>query len=120
MWQGRCVYVDIEGIVSPAYTVCKPKRGIDSRFHYYLFKTHRMISKFHQHSQGLVSDTLNLKYHAFSKIKYLLPPSLAEQEKIAACLIEIDALIAAETAKLEALKVHKRGLMQQLFPQTSK
>jgi type I restriction enzyme S subunit len=85
MWQGRCVYVDIEGIVSPAYTVCKPKRGIDSRFHYYLFKTHRMISKFHQHSQGLVSDTLNLKYHAFSKIKYLLPPSLAEQEKIAAC-----------------------------------
>lgn len=117
MWQGRCVYVNIEGIVSPAYTVCKPKRGIDSRFHYYLFKTHRMISKFHQHSQGLVSDTLNLKYQAFSKITYLLPTSLAEQEKIAGCLMALDEFIAAQGQKVDALKERKRGLMQQLFPQ---
>jgi type I restriction enzyme S subunit len=120
MWQGRCVYVDIEGIVSPAYTVCKPNDGIDSKFHYYLFKTHIMKIKFHQHSQGLVNDTLNLKYQAFAKIKYLLPPTLAEQEKIAECLMEIDALITSESAKLETLKVHKRGLMQQMFPSTSK
>ena len=70
MWQGRCVFVDKEGIVSPAYTVCEPKEGIDSMFHYYLFKTDGMIRMFHQNSQGLVSDTLNLKYDAFSKIKY--------------------------------------------------
>lgn len=120
MWQGRCVYVDIEGIVSPAYTVCIPKDGVDSMFHYYLFKTHNMIAVFHQHSQGLVSDTLNLKYEAFSKIKYLLPPSLDEQKKIAECLSALDDLIAAESAKLDSLMNHKKGLMQQLFPQPSK
>ena len=117
MWQGRCVYANIEGIVSPAYTVCKPNEGIDSEFHYYLFKTYRMISIFHQNSQGLVSDTLNLKYQAFAKIKYLLPPTPAEQEKIASCLKAMDELIALQGQKVEALKERKRGLMQQLFPQ---
>jgi type I restriction enzyme S subunit len=39
-----------------------------------------------------------------------------EQQKIADCLSSIDALIAAEAEKLEALKDHKKGLMQQLFP----
>lgn len=117
MWQGRCVFAEIEGIVSPAYTVCKPHEGIDSKFHYYLFKTHKMISTFHQHSQGLVSDTLNLKYQAFASINYFLPPSLAEQEKIAGCLSAMDELIAAQGQEIEALKERKRGLMQQLFPQ---
>ena len=47
-------------------------------------------------------------------------PSLAEQQKIADCLSTLDDQIAAETAKLEALKDHKKGLMQQLFPQPAK
>lgn len=118
MWQGRCVYCNIEGIVSPAYTVCKPKDGIDPLFHYYLFKTAQMINIFHQNSQGLVNDTLNLKYEAFSKIKYLLP-TLAEQQKIAECLSSLDEEIAAEAQKADALKDHKKGLMQQLFPAIS-
>lgn len=117
MWQGRCVCAGIEGIVSPAYTVCKPKEGVDSLFHYYLFKTQRMIQVFHLNSQGLVSDTLNLKYDSFSKIKYLIPPTLAEQEKIAQFLSEADEMISAQEQKVESLKVHKKGLMQQLFPQ---
>ena len=117
MWQGRCVYAGIEGIVSPAYTVCKPKADIDSLFHYYLFKTHRMIQVFHQHSQGLVSDTLNLKYDAFAKIKYLLPPSLTEQEKIASFMSSMDDVIVEQEQKIEDLKEKKKGLMQQMFPQ---
>ena len=117
MWQGRCVCAGIEGIVSPAYTVCKPKNGTNSAFHYYLFKTQKMIQIFHQHSQGLVSDTLNLKYEAFSKIMYYLPPTPAEQQKIAECLTEMDNLISAQAQKVELLKTHKKGLMQQLFPQ---
>lgn len=119
MWQGRCVCASIEGIVSPAYTVCKPKNGVNSLFHYYLFKTYRMIKTFHQNSQGLVSDTLNLKFNAFSKIKYHIP-SPDEQKIIAECLEEIDKLIVVQEEKLDALKDHKRGLMQQLFPQPNK
>jgi type I restriction enzyme S subunit len=51
----------------------------------------------------------------FSSVR-ILAPKLPEQERIASCLSSLDALIAAETQKLEALKTHKKGLMQQLFP----
>ncbi len=43
-------------------------------------------------------------------------PNLKEQQKIADCLTSIDELITAQTRKLDALKTHKKGLMQQLFP----
>ena len=43
-------------------------------------------------------------------------PSLPEQQRIASCLSRLDDLITVETQKLEALKTHKKGLMQQLFP----
>lgn len=43
-------------------------------------------------------------------------PNLKEQQKIASCLSSIDGLINAEDKKLEALKSHKKGLMQKLFP----
>lgn len=43
-------------------------------------------------------------------------PLPAEQQKIADCLTSLDELIAAQGRKVEALKVHKKGLMQQLFP----
>jgi type I restriction enzyme S subunit len=43
-------------------------------------------------------------------------PSIEEQQKIADCLSSLDELIAAEAQKLDTLKAHKKGLMQQLFP----
>lgn len=42
-------------------------------------------------------------------------PEILEQQRIASCLSSLDDLITAETQKLEALKAHKKGLMQQLF-----
>lgn len=42
--------------------------------------------------------------------------SIAEQQKIAACLASLDELIAAHSRKLAALRSHKKGLMQQIFP----
>jgi type I restriction enzyme S subunit len=47
----------------------------------------------------------------------LMLPTLPEQQKIAACLSALDGLIAAEAASLAQLKLHKKGLMQGLFPQ---
>ena len=44
-------------------------------------------------------------------------PQIDEQQKIADCLSSLDAVIEAQTKKIEALKTHKKGLMQQLFPQ---
>ncbi len=52
----------------------------------------------------------------FSAVK-LLFPNLEEQQKIASCLSSLDEVIAAHSQKLELLKDHKKGLMQNLFPQ---
>jgi len=42
--------------------------------------------------------------------------STPEQQRVADCLTSLDNLISAQAQKLEALKTHKKGLMQQLFP----
>ncbi|WP_418603545.1 restriction endonuclease subunit S [Hwangdonia sp.] len=51
------------------------------------------------------------------EIKVPIPISLKEQQKIANCLSSLDEVISAETEKLELLQDHKKGLLQQLFPQ---
>ncbi|WP_368762950.1 restriction endonuclease subunit S [Klebsiella michiganensis] len=53
-----------------------------------------------------------------SQLKKLIicVPSAIEQQKISDCLSSLDKLIATQTQKLAALKTHKTGLMQQLFP----
>ena len=57
----------------------------------------------------------HLTGETFARLKIPFIPH-AEQQRISSCLSSLDALITAETQKLEALKTHKRGLMQQLFP----
>jgi len=115
MWEGRSALVGLEGLVSPAYTVCEPRPGVHSLLFSYYFKTPQLIEQFRRYSQGLVKDTLNLKYPAFAQISAPIP-TFPEQQKIAECLSSVDELMAAQTRKVEALKTHKKGLMQQLFP----
>lgn len=52
----------------------------------------------------------------YSSLAILKPKNPKEQQKIAACLSAADDLIAAQTQKIEALQAHKKGLLQQLFP----
>ena len=53
--------------------------------------------------------------NAMKKIKITIP-SLPEQQKIADCLTSLDERIEAQEEKIAALKEHKKGLMQKLFP----
>ena len=81
MWQGVSGLSDRRGIVSPAYTVVTPDRHkISARYAAHLFKSKRVVFDFERYSQGLTSDTWNLKYPAFSKIRINLPP-IKLQEK---------------------------------------
>jgi len=59
----------------------------------------------------------SLSKTTISKIKILIPPVIKEQQKIASCLSSLDEVITAESQKLEMLKDHKKGLLQNLFPQ---
>lgn len=87
MWQGVSALSAYEGIVSPAYTIATPKKGVDGEFMAYLFKLPKTIHLFYRHSQGLTSDTWNLKFHHFREIKVTVP-DIDEQKAIAQLLPE--------------------------------
>jgi type I restriction enzyme, S subunit len=114
MWQGVSGLSEYEGIVSPAYTICTPTEAIDGKFASYLFKHKPIVHLFWRYSQGLVDDTLNLKFHHFAQIKVLLPP-IEEQRRIACVLEAGDKEIELLIKQRDALKAQKRGLMQQLL-----
>ncbi|WP_304953518.1 restriction endonuclease subunit S [uncultured Alistipes sp.] len=62
------------------------------------------------------STVLSLRMPILEAFPLLLPNNIQEQQKIADCLSSVDDLIAVQTNHLEALRNHKKGLMQQLFP----
>ncbi len=115
MWQGVSALSPHEGIVSPAYTVVRPKAQlIDAQFAAYLFKYRPVVFLFYRYSQGLVSDTWNLKFHHFSEIKVEIP-ELSEQIAIANVLKAADEEIAALEKHLDCLREEKRALMADLL-----
>ena len=115
MWQGASGCSQYEGIVSPAYTVVVPCDGIDSKFFSYMFKTLPMITLFRLHSQGLTSDTWNLKYPAFSKISVLYPKDISEQQQIASFFHSLDKQISLHNKRLEKLKQIKTACLDKMF-----
>lgn len=58
-------------------------------------------------------------YYSDFKNELIPLPSLEEQQRIANCLSSLDELIEVQEEKLKLLKEHKKGLMQQLFPQAN-
>jgi type I restriction enzyme S subunit len=114
MWQGASGVSKYDGIVSPAYTVITPKENNDSTFWGYRFKTRDSTNTFQRYSQGLTSDTWNLKFNALSKISFMTP-SYEEQKKIADFLTALDDKIKLEEAKVAKSKDFKKGLLQRMF-----
>ena len=102
MWQGASGYSPYAGILSPAYTVITPKNGISSLFFAYLIKRPSMIHLFEINSQGLTSDTWNLKFPAFSQIEASAPFSVDEQDRIAEFFAILDNLITLHQCKRAA------------------
>lgn len=116
MWQGAQGVAPEDCLVSPAYVVLKPRSGACSDFFAYFFKRPQSLQLLTITSRGLTKDRLRLYFDDFAKMLLCVPGKL-EQQRIADCLISLDDLIAAETGKLDTLKTHKNGLMQELFPQ---
>ena len=102
-------------MVSPAYVVLSPRSGACSDFFAYLFKLPQSLCLLTATSRGLTKDRLRLYFDDFSRMR-LRVPSFKEQRRITACLSTLDEEIAAQAEKIEVLKAHKKGLMQQLFP----
>ena len=91
----------------------KPETLGNSKFSQFLFHSPWYRAEVTNLAQG--STRFNISKLGFLKLG-LPVPTQDEQQKIADCLSSLDELITAETQKLDALKTHKKGLMQQLFP----
>ena len=116
MWQGASGVSPYNGIVSPAYTIVTPIRPDlhNMTFWAYYFKYSPLVQTFQKYSQGLTSDTWNLKFPQFSEIAVTMPP-ISEQDKIAECLSVFDEHCKCEDEKLQALLQVRPSLLQQLF-----
>ena len=115
MWQGAVGVSQFEGIVSPAYTVLIPSAEVDGKFLMELFKKNSSQQIFTRWSQGLTSDTWNLKYPTLSKVSFFIP-YIKEQNKLAKLLQELDNLITLHQRKYDALKTMKKTLLSKMFP----
>jgi type I restriction enzyme S subunit len=82
-------------------------------FLYYSISAPGSQSYFTDNAAGSGVQNLNAD---IIKVLPVMLPKLPEQQKIADCLSSLDELIAAQARKVEALKTHKKGLVQQLFP----
>jgi len=92
MWQGAVGNSEYDGIVSPAYTVLVPLGDSNGKFFMELFKKESSLKVFQRWSQGLTSDTWNLKYPVLSTIEFSIP-SPDEQMKVAEYFQSLDQLI---------------------------
>lgn len=119
MWQGASGYSQYDGILSPAYTVAIPKENVNPIFFSYMFKRTEMIHEFQINSQGLTSDTWNLKFPAFSKIVAIVPKS-EEQQAIGNYFKSLDNLITLHQHKSAELKEMKNYMLQNMFPKGKK
>lgn len=105
-----CCYLPLKGIaIGEMISVFETKQH--PLFYTYYFR--HLYKQFARVVEG--QNVKNLYYAVLQPIPLFLPP-LAEQQRIASSLSGIDTLIEAETQKLEALKTHKKALMQRLFP----
>lgn len=104
------------GIVSILYAVYGPKPTADPRFIDYYFSSDIKLNNYLQPivkkgpKNSILVNNADVLKGAFAA------PGLTEQQKIADCLASLDAVIAAEVERLTALKAHKKGLMQKVFP----
>lgn len=89
------------------------KDKADKKFVLYSLKTEGIRNYFYSELTGSTIKNLSLKTIKNTIIKL---PEPEEQQKIANSLSSLDNIISAETEKLNHLKEHKKGLLQQLFP----
>ena len=116
-----CIYL-LQGwgqVAAPnVFIAFRLKEGYSNGFFQNCFEQnqHGRQLKKHITSGARSNGLLNISKETFFGVE-IPTPTLLEQQKIADCLASLDALIAAQGRKVEALRAHKKGLMQQLFPQ---
>ncbi len=104
----------VDACIHDGWLGFKNFKEVDSEFLYYHFcNLHDRIQ-----ANALAGGVFNNLTTTILKELRLAFPTFKEQQKIASCLSSLDELITAQADKIEQLKLHKKGLMQGLFPKT--
>lgn len=104
------------GIVSPIYKSFRFEEEENPIFWEWYFESGFHEAQLHDLvNEGARTGRFNISIESFLSISVWCP-NPSEQQKIADCLSSLDDLIAAQNQKLDTLKAHKKGLLQQLFP----
>ena len=115
-WQGAFGAARVDGMVSPAYIVAKPKKPgiLDSRYVEALLRTPSAIEEMHRYSRGITDFRLRLYWPEFKNICVCVP-SIKEQIEIAdyidAKAAEIDTLIQKKQQFLDEMESYKKSLI---------
>jgi type I restriction enzyme S subunit len=81
MWQGAVGVSVVDGLVSPAYVVIQPRKGVHSEFYEFMFRTFFYMQQVNRYSTGIVSDRNRLYWESFKQMPNVLLP-VEEQEAI--------------------------------------
>lgn len=105
-------------IVSPLYGVFQPtNKYLGYLLNSYFESPSRTKLFLEPIVQKGAKNTIQISNDTFLSRRLFLPVQEGEQQRIADCLSSLDELIGAEVQKMDALKAHKKGLAQRLFPQ---
>ncbi len=115
-WQGSLGISEYRGIVSPAYTVCKPKRPFHGKYFHYLLRSRSYIQEFNRLSYGVRTGQWELRFEDFKDI-VVSYPSMLEQTQIANFLDrktkQINELIRIKERQVELLQEQRTVLINQ-------
>lgn len=98
-WNGMFGVATLAGIVSPDYTVFRPKSGVDASFYARMFRTPPFVMEFFSRSRGMGTAFLRLNTEDFGEVRVPVPsPKTAHG---------IQTYLDRETARIDALIVKK-------------
>jgi type I restriction enzyme, S subunit len=113
-WQGAFGVTEIDGLVSPAYVVARPKENILSSYFEPLLRTPTWIEEFRRASKGIADFRQRLYWEHFRQVSVVLPPweeQVAIAEKVKASAVEIARLLNPIETSLDLLREFRSSLI---------
>jgi len=113
-WQGGFGTVSVEGMVSPAYVVARPRESVVTEYIEHLLRTPRAVEQMRRHSRGVTDFRLRLYWDEFKNIRIALPPTSEAKaicERIARMDEEFDAVTSVSKASIALLQERRTALI---------